>query len=360
MMVVANRHPKEPAMSIVVLQLPDVKRKSETRPEKCRYCQGETFQRWGKVGKPVRDSRCRKVQVYRYRCCHCRRTFRYYPQGVDRADQTQRLRKLAVIYWVLGMSLRGVGMALGPFGVKLSHMSVWRDLQEQANLLEKQRHWKPVRVLGVDGVYPLVKGKKRSVLIAVDLGDGRPVAIGQVDESNPQAVRRWLEPLVKRLGVSVIVTDDLASFRSVAEKLGLEHQVCQFHVRRWVGRTLHELRETVPKEWQWVLDEIKGLLNELPLEGSRRLFELWKQIPERRTGQGQPLSPLSQLRALLIRLSEHWPTYRVFDWDKDVPWTNNGTEQAIGRMKMRSRTVRGYKSWPGMRAGLMLSGSGVA
>jgi len=26
-------------------------------------------------------------------------------------------------------------------------------------------------------------------------------------------------------------------------------------------------------------------------------------------------------------------------------WTNNATEQAIGRMKMRARTVRGYKSW---------------
>jgi hypothetical protein len=29
----------------VVLKLPDVKRKSGTRPKKCRYCQGETFQR---------------------------------------------------------------------------------------------------------------------------------------------------------------------------------------------------------------------------------------------------------------------------------------------------------------------------
>jgi len=51
------------------------------------------------------------------------------------------------------------------------------------------------------------------VLIAVDLGNGVPVAIGRVDESNPQAVRRFLEPLVQQLGVSVVVTDDLASFR---------------------------------------------------------------------------------------------------------------------------------------------------
>ncbi|HLA98575.1 MAG TPA: transposase [Anaerolineales bacterium] len=347
-------------MSIVVLKLPEVKRKTEVHPKTCPYCKGVTFQRWGKVRKPVRDNRYRRVQVYRYRCCHCHRSFRHYPAGVDQADQTQRLRKLVAIYWVLGMSLRSVVIALAPFGVKLSHMTVWRDLQEQADRLEKRHHWNPVRVLGLDGVYPLLKGRKRPVLIAVDLGDGRPVAIGQVDEANPQAVRRFLEPLVKRLGVSVIVTDDLASFRQVAEKLGVEHQVCQFHVRRWVGRTLHELRETVPKDWGWVLEEIKALLAELPPEGSKRLYELWKQLPGRQSALDQPRLPLEQLRDLLIRLSEHWRSYRVFDWQKDVPWTNNGTEQVIGRMKMRSRTVRGYKSQLGMWAALLLSGSGVA
>jgi transposase-like protein len=238
-------------------------------------------------------------------------------------------------------------------------MSVWRDNQEQSELLERQRRWQGVRVLGLDGAYPLGWGKKRPMLIAVDLGKGVPVAIGQVDESNPQAVRRFLEPLVQRLGVSVIVTDDLVSFRRVANKLGLEQQVCQFHVRRWVSNALRELQKIISQEWQWVLEEIRRLLAELPPEGSRRLFELWKQIPERRSGQGQPLSPLDQLRLLLIRLSEHWDSYRVFDWQSDVPWTNNGTEQVIGRMKMRSRTVRGYKSWQGMKSALMLTGSGL-
>jgi transposase-like protein len=346
-------------MPIVLLQLPDVKRKTETRPGECRYCKGEIFQRWGGVGKPVRDNHYRSVQVYRYRCCSCQRTFRYYPQGVDWADQTQRLRKLAALFWVLGMSLRGVQLALSAFGVQVSHMTVWRDIQEQAKALEKRRRWQPVRVLGVDGVYPLGKGRKLPVLVAVDLGNGQPVAIGKVDESNPHAVRRWLEPLVKRLGVTVLVTDDLLSYRVVAEKLEVEHQVCQFHVRRWVGRALYELRETVPKEWLWVLDEVKTLLDELPAEGSTRLFELWKQIPERQVGQTGARSPLLQLRHLLIRLSERWHKFRVFDWHRDVPWTNNGTEQAIGRMKMRSRTVRGYKSWQGIQAAFLLTGSGL-
>ena len=347
-------------MSIVVLKLPDVKRSNEKRPRACPSCQGETFQRWGKVSKPVKDNSIDIVKVYRYRCNHCGRTFRHYPEGVDRADQTQRMRKLAAICWMLGLSLRGVSVVLSAFDASLSHMTVWRDMQEQAALLEKRRRWQGVRVMGLDGLYPLGWGKKQPVLVAVDLGDGQPVAIGQLDEANPQAVRRFLQPLVQRLGVSVIVTDDLASFRKTAEKLDLEHQVCQFHVRRWVGRTLYQLRETVPKEWLWVLDEIRDLLAELPPEGSRRLFELWKQIPERRIGQSGERSPLEKLRYLLIRLSEHWESYRVFDWQPDVPWTNNATEQVIGRMKMRSRTVRGYKSWQGMWAALLLAGAGVS
>lgn len=187
-----------------------------------------TFQRWGKVRKPIRDNQYRSAQPYRYRCCHCRRTFRRYPQGVDRADQTQRLRKLVSLLWVLGLSLRGVCTALEAFGISLRHMSVWRDLQEQADHLELQRRWQPVRVLGLDGAYVLGWDKrKHPVLVAVDLGCGQPVAIGYIDEYHPEAVRRFLLPLVQRLGVSVIVTDDLTTYRQVAEKLGLEHQVCQ-------------------------------------------------------------------------------------------------------------------------------------
>jgi hypothetical protein len=346
-------------MSIVVLKLPDVKSESDQRPQQCPGCQGEIFQRWGGRLRKIRDPQVSWVMVYRYRCCRCRHTFRHYPAGVDQAQQSQRLRKLAALCWVLGLSYRGVAAVFAVFRVGISPMSAWRDAQEQAQHLQRSRLWKPVRVLGLDGAYVRGWGKIHPVLVAVDLGEGQPVAIGYVDEANPEAVRRWLAPLVKRLGISVLVTDDLASYKKVAENLDLEHQICQFHVRRWVGRTLRELREIIPAEWLWVLEEVKQLLADLPVEGSRRLYELWKQIPERRAGRDQALSPLDQLRQLLIRLSEHWANYRLFDWQTDVPWTNNGSEQVICRMKVRSKTVRGYKTKRGMLAGLMLAGSGV-
>lgn len=342
-------------MSIIVLKLPDVKSEAEGRPEKCPSCGNDILQRWGGREKKVRDPQVKQVLVYRYRCCRCRHTFRHYPSGVDQAQQSQRLKKLAAICWALGLSYRGVEMIFTVLDFGIDHMTAWRDVQAQAEQVRQQRKHKPVRVLGLDGAYVRGWGETQPVLVAVDLGNGEPVAIGYVDEYKPQAVRRWLEPLVKQLGVSVIVTDDLLHYKTVLDKLDVEHQICQFHVRRWVGRTLKELRETVPEEWRQVIDEVKLILSELPPEGSKRLFELWKQIPERRVGQEGPRSPLEQLRNLLIRLSEHWPNYRIFTWQNDVPWTNNATEQVIGRMKVRSRTVRGYKSPNGMLAGLLVA-----
>lgn len=342
-------------MSIVVLKLPDVKHKREERPRGCPYCEGYTFQRWGVVNKPVKDVRVRNVKVYRYRCCHCKRTFRHYPEGNSSADQTERLRLFAIILWTLGLSHRASSLVLSGWKVLVSHMTIWRDVQEQAQQIQKRHQWKAVRLLGLDGAYVLGWGEKRPVLVAVDLGTGEPLTIGYVDEYDPQAVRRWLEPLVQRHGITVIVTDDLSSYKIVAEKLQLGHQICQFHVRRWVGKTLKELQETIPKEWLWILDTIRQLLDVLPPDGSKTLYALWKQLPGRRSKRNQGRLALEQLRDLLLRLSQDWHTYCTFQSEPEIPWTNNATERAIGRMKMRARTVRSYKSWPGMQSGLLLA-----
>lgn len=342
-------------MSIVVLKLPDVKRKREARPKQCPYCAGATFQRWGQVNKPVKDLRVRNVKVYRYRCCHCKRTFRHYPEGNTSADQTERLRIFAVLLWSLGLSHRASSLILSGLNVFVSFMMIWRDVQEEAKKIKKRNPWKPVRMVGLDGAYVLGWGEKQPVLVAVDLGTGNPLTVGYINEYDPQAVRRWLRPLVQRHGITVIVTDDLSSYKIVAEKLQLGHQVCQFHVRRWVGKTLKELQETIPKEWLWVLEEIRKVLDVLPPDGSKTLFALWKQLPGRRSKRNQARLALEQLRDLLLRLSQDWHRYCAFQSEPEIPWTNNATERVIGRMKMRARTVRGYKSWNGMHAGLLLA-----
>ena len=348
-------------MSIVTLLLPEVKACETSRPKRCPVCGGETFQRWGGSVRKVRDPQIDEVLVYRYCCCTCRHTFRQYPGGISQAQQTARMKALAAIGWILGMSYRGLSGFLGAFRVELGRMSIWRDVQERARQLEKERQWKKVRVAGVDGAYVRGWGETQKVLVVVDMGTGEPITVGYLDEKDPQAVKKFLEPLVQRLGISVIVTDDLASYKQVADDLQLEQQVCQFHLRRWVGRTLHDLKQSLPPDWLWIVDEVKQLLADLPIEGDKRLVALGRQFPPAHAKRaGSESTPLDQLRYLIVRLSENWARFRVFDWQPDVPWTNNPTERVIGKMKMRARTVRGYKTWAGMASGLMAAGVGVA
>jgi hypothetical protein len=100
-----------------------------------------------------------------------------------------------------------------------------------------------------------------------------------------------------------------------------------------VGKALRELQDTLPKEWLWLLDEIHAFLDVLPPDGSQTLYALWKQPPGRRSKPNQARSPMEQLRDLLLRLSQAWQNYCTFLSEPLVPWTNNGSERAIGKMK---------------------------
>ncbi|MCK5430372.1 MAG: hypothetical protein KAI94_12915 [Anaerolineales bacterium] len=130
---------------------------------------------------------------------------------------------------------------------------------------------------------------------------------------------------------------------------GREESACEGAFRVW--EVLQAWVGDFNSGKQRVFDQILPTLQ--ALASGEDGFEEWASL------QVGARSPLEQLRNLLIRLSEHWRSYRVFDWQKRVPWINNGSEQAIGRMKMCSCAVRGYKSWRGMQAAFWLTGSGL-
>lgn len=338
-------------MSIVVLKLPVVKRKTEGRPKRCPYCAGETFQRWGQVHKLVKDTRVRNVKVYRYRCCDCKHTFRYYPEGVTQAQQSERLMKLCVIMWSLGLSHRSVVMILAVFGVQLSHMSGWRDVQEAGKQIRHRLKWRAARVVGVDGAW--LNG--RGIMVAVDLGNGELLSIAEIDEKEKDNLQAWLKTLKQKHNIGAIVTDDLATYKEIVEELELGHQVCQFHVRRWVGRALKKLEKEIPPEWMYVILKVQQLIDELPSNGDKLLHDIWKEMPGRTTKPNEERTPLEKLRDMVLRLSQDWGSYIEFYSDPGIPWTNNRTEQIIGRLKNRAKRVRGYKTSNGLLAGSLVA-----
>ena len=113
---------------MIVLQLTKVKRNKTERPKRCPHCEGEIFQWWGQNTREIKNTKIRTVKVHRYKCTSCGRTFRHYPKGISHAQQSERMKQLAVICWSFGLSYRGVEAILSAFGVSLSRMSSWRDV----------------------------------------------------------------------------------------------------------------------------------------------------------------------------------------------------------------------------------------
>jgi len=335
----------------IVLQLPQVERKKLARPARCPHCKGEVFQRWGIGVRQIKDTKVRTVKVSRYKCTSCRRTFRAYPEGVSHAQQSERLMKLCVIMWSLGLSHRSVVLILSVFGISLSHMSGWRDVQQEGKHIRHKLKWKAVRVAGVDGAW--ING--RGIMVAVDLGGGELLAIAEIDEKEKERLQAWLKVLKQKHNIGAIVTDDLATYKEIAEELELGHQVCQFHVRRWVGKALKKLEEELPLEWLHIIPKVQALINDLPVNGSKVLYELWKEIPGRTTKPNEERTPLEKLRDLVLRLSQDWERYIEFYSDPGIPWTNNRTEQIIGRLKNRAKRVRGYKTRNGLLTGSLVA-----
>ncbi len=337
------------------LKLPHVQSEPTTRPGGCPACGHWHLQRHGTAPKPIRDQHLRHVRVHRYRCCHCRHTFRHYPVGVTAADHSQRLVALLAVLWALGLSLRRTALVLEVLGMATSFVSVWRAVQSVGASLRRTCVG-TVAVLGVDGTGMRLAGTTVGVVVAVDTGTGQVLDLELTDERDPAALQSWLRPLVESYGIEVLVTDDLGSYAVTAEHLDVARQGCRFHLARWVGRRLHELETGLGPEYRPVLQRVRAILDRGEADGDRQLLELWQSlraVPHPRDG---PRSAEVRLWRLLGWLSERWSSYRLCARRSDVPATNNRSEQAIGRIKVRSRTVRGYKSETGLLNASALAG----
>jgi hypothetical protein len=207
-----------------------------------------------------------------------------------------------------------------------------------------------VRVAGLDGFYCKVKGREKGLMVMLDMGDGQPVALGEVEEANPETLLAWFLPLAQQYGVEVIVTDDQSSYPIVAHDLELKRQVCRFHALRWMMLALKECETVLGETWQDTIDEVRRIIRQLPPDGPHLLHLLWKRIVPPKGERTPAGDALAKLRLLVLKMSENWQQYALFLAERGVPTTNNATERAIGRWRTRSKTTRGFKSLQGLFA----------
>lgn len=116
------------------MHLPRVEPDEWREPSVCPYaqCEGRQLRLHQVVIKPVRDTIVEQVLARRYQCRRCRRTFRVYPTGVSRAATSQRVKGLAVMLYLLGLSYGAVALALEALGAYVCKTQVYEAVQAAA------------------------------------------------------------------------------------------------------------------------------------------------------------------------------------------------------------------------------------
>ncbi len=141
--------------------------------------------------------------------------------------------------------------------------------------------------------------------------------------------------------------------------------------KKYVRRRSKSILEQAQAEWRKEAPEklkkleadlmgVKELIDELGKEGGTRMGRLhrgyssWASPPERR---GEEASAAYRMRMLTLELWNKWPKLllHLSRPELDMDGTNNASERAIGRSKVRYKTMRGNKSEDGMENGIGLT-----
>ncbi len=322
--------------------------------------------------KPLRDMHYPHVIARRYRCLKCRRTFRVYPLGVSSSQQSDTIKGLSVLLYILGLSYQGASDVLDSLGCFISKTTVYENVQAAGTRAIKLRKaWVKqqagkVKVLGLDFTHVKCQGEDKILAAATAILTGAPLTFDILEAETAVRTERWIRDLAKTLGAEVLVTDDADGLKSVADDLGVKHQICRAHVNRNVhdliaslGTKALEHPDKIPAELgsdvtfdqfledlETVEDAIKGV----PAHGQAQLVALaarYQAAPP--PTQGHKASMWYRMRRLTLDWSENWARLALYQsWrgtkNEKLDGTNNATEQVIGQdVKERYRTMRGYK-----------------
>jgi transposase-like protein len=334
-------------------------------PERCPYrnCDGKHFRpHQNHCDKAIRDPKYEAVETQRYRCLKCDRTFRVYPKGVSRAQQSDALKAFSVLLYVLGLTLLGKALFLGKTTV---YRNVQASGQESRHL---RRAWlqqgRRIRVIGADLTRVQCQGESLVIGVVVDDLEGIELSVDILDDETAETQLAWLRRIAEQVGAEVLVSDDADTFKIAADELDLAHQVCRAHV---TGNVLDKVAELTtqaldgpdpvppqvtisPEQLVADLETVQALIEGHPHDGEKQLAVLYQcycLAPAPR--QGEKATMWYRMRLLVLHLWNNWSRLTLYQrWQgpdgERLDGTNNSCERAIGwGVKERYRSMRGYK-----------------
>ena len=343
-------------------------------PPGCPYpaCAGRHVQLRQSVTKPLRDTVLREVVARRYQCLRCGRTFRVYPVGVTHDQTSARLKGVAVLFYVLGMSYGAVATALAALGFPLSKVAVYNAVQEAGAAVPGLRRQAVRRGggrvvgLGADLTGVRCKGQWLTAGVSVDAVHGVALTLDLLPNGEADTLAAWVGEVAAAVGAEVLVSDDADGFKSAADATGLAHQVCKSHVLRTTEAWVTAMAPLLGADGDGSLagiavDPARAVADcqeLLRLMGERRptraadatLAAIHRRyVRARPPARGETASLAYRLRMFSLDRWNLWKRLTLYRaWEgpggERLDGTNNGCERAIGWwVKERYRSMRGYK-----------------
>lgn len=313
----------------------------------CKICKSEKIIINQTLKREIKDSVLKEITIFRMLCKKCNYSFRVYPQGIkDYTSRSKRLIFMGIILYTAGLSYAKVVMFLEAFlGRKLeSAITVWRDIQSIGERL-RRKHFGIFKkgehvVAGVDGGYFRVKGEKVCILFSVDAKDGATILFEARNEDSTKEIKQFISKLQKMCNLLGITTDDWELYKEQLAAKKLPHQVCLAHVKKNFKKHIKELPKTIPARFT----ETVTTLIDNPTPGGLLVLEELIKDPYLRQKQADSVA----IREIIASLLRKWKQYTEFIHNPYLPNTNNHTERAVGRSKIRYQTTRGLKSHEGL------------
>src|SRR5260370_13985585 len=169
------------------------------------------------------------------------------------ARPAPRVKGLAVMLYLLGLSYGATSLALEALGVYLCKSRGYDAVQEAAKLVPGLKRdqvfaWVKTPGLGGDLTSVKCKGEWLPLGITVDPISGLALTIDALPAEDIKALKEWIEPIAKSVGATVLVTDDADGFKTVADEVGVQHQVCKAHVLRNTETLIERYRPLVTSD----------------------------------------------------------------------------------------------------------------
>jgi hypothetical protein len=353
------------------LILPRVEPEEIKPPSVCPFedCDGTHFQFLQAVEKPLRDTKYSQVVAHRYQCLRCLRTHRVYPKGVSKDHISRRVKGLGILLYLLGLSYGAVSLALDALGIYMCKSRVYDAVQAAAERvpgMKRDQVFEHIRTpaLGGDLTSVKVKGQWYPLGLTVDDTSGLVLTVEGLSGEDAATLEEWMGPIAETVGAEILVTDDADAFKTVADNLGRDHQVCKSHVKRNTEALIASLYPAAEADADGSLAAI-GVTPAQATADLKRLGELIisrkpeevteletlhrRYLAARPPGKGEKASTAYRLRLLYLDRWNLWSRLtRYRTWrgpnGETLDGTNNGSERAIGWwIKERYRTMRGYK-----------------